>query len=250
MEGENDGKGDNTAQYLIEFRFQSKKAKDYLKEMASKINRKFRVGRKRHIPHISLVGPIETNEENRLLSDFVGICSVTKVMKFTVNGFGTFDNKRVVFVDIKASHTLNDFRNNLVNGLKKYCKLQPHDLRAEKEGFGYHSTLAMKLDQWDFEAIKQYINSKPKPEFKQIIMRVTLLKEGRILRDYDFMQRKALTRTEALDKAAVRHSKELLRRFMNGEYNPDIKATVPSTAEMNTPKNASFWDKIKSVFKI
>jgi hypothetical protein len=144
-------------------------------------------------------------------------------MKLKVNGFGTFDSNRVVFVDIDASDRLNEFRLELVNAIRPYCRLQPHDKRAEKERFGYHSTLAMNLDHNEFESIKRYIANKPKPQFGQIILRVTLLKRAKILREYDFIQRQLLDRRQALDRRIFRNSIELLQRFMRGEYNPDSR---------------------------
>ena len=57
--------------YLIEFRFQSKRVNTYLRGMIYNINRKFRVGKRKHVPHISLVGPFTTNNERKLISDLL-----------------------------------------------------------------------------------------------------------------------------------------------------------------------------------
>lgn len=229
--------------YLIEFRFQSKRIRSYLEDMIYGINRKFSVGKRKHVPHITLVGPITTNNENRLISDFARVCSQTKIMKFKGEGFGTFDNNRVVFVNIGASDKLNKFRINLVEALRPYCNLQSQDKKKEKDRFKYHSTLAMKLNQNEFDSIKNYIKNKPAPNFTQIIMRVTLLKKGKILREYDFLQRRLLRRRQALNKHITRNSKELLRRFMQGTYNPDenIHISKEQTSQ-------SLWGKIKLFF--
>jgi|SRR3989344_2667813 len=211
------------AQYLIEFRFQSKRIQTYLKGMIYGINRRFGVGKRKHVPHITLVGPITTNNERRLIADFSRICSKTELMKFKGNGFGTFDNNRVVFVNIGASEKLNEFRINLVENLRSYCNLQSQDKKKEIERFGYHSTLAMKLEQNEFNSIKNYIKNKSVPNFTQIVMRVTLLKNGRILREYDFLQRRLLNRRQALNKHITRRSKILLKEFMQGRYHPSNK---------------------------
>jgi len=211
------------AKYLIEFRFQSKRIRTYLKSMIYGINRKFGVGKRKHVPHITLVGPITTNNERRLIADFAKICSQTELMKFRGNGFGTFDNNRVVFVNIGASERLNEFRTKLVEAIRSYCNLQSQDKKKEKDRFGYHSTLAMKLDQNEFNSIKNYIKNKPVPSFTQIVMRITLLKNGKILREYDFLQRRLLNRKQALNKYLTRRSKTLLKDFMLGKYNPNNK---------------------------
>ena len=122
-----------------------------------------------------------------------------------------------------------------MNSIRPYCTLQSQDKRTDEERFNYHSTLAMNLNPKEFEAIKRYISIKPSPNFGQIIMRVTLLKGGRILREYDFMQRRLFNRSHALNKQVLINSKELLAKFMLGEYDPDIKQT-------------SIWQKIKTFF--
>ena len=98
----------------------------------------------------------------------------------------------------------------------------------------------MKLNQNEFNSIKNHIKNKPAPNFTQIVMRVTLLKNGRILREYDFLQRKLLNRRQALNKHITRRSKTLLKEFMQGGYNPNNK--VKSTSILN---KESFMEKIK-----
>ena len=231
--------------YLIEFRFQSAKIKRYLKGMIYDVNRKFHVSKKRHIPHITLVGPLTTNNERRLISDFARICSETRLMKFKGNGFGTFDSNRVVYVNIGASERLNEFRIKLAETLRPYCKLQSHDKRKDEDRFGYHSTLAMKLSENEFTRIKNYIRTKPEPNFSQVVMRITLLKGGKILREYDFLQKRLLNRQQALNRHITRRSKELLRRFFGGSYSPD-----KAVHKFEEPKIQSLWDKIKSFFSV
>jgi len=209
------------ANYIIEFRFQSKRIRSYLKEMIYEINKRFGVGKKKHVPHITLVGPITTNQEQRLISDFARICSETALMKFKGRGFGTFDSNKVVFVNIGPSDKLNNFRITLVQALKSYCSLQSQDKRTDN--FGYHSTLAMNLNQKEFDLIKEHIKNKQAPDFTQIIMRVTLLKKGKILREYDFMQRRLFNRRQAKNKRVLTRSKSLLKLFMQGKYNPKMR---------------------------
>ncbi|MBI2047094.1 2'-5' RNA ligase family protein [Candidatus Pacearchaeota archaeon] len=229
--------------YFIEFRFQSKKIRSYLKETIYGINRRFKVGKRKHIPHITLIGPFITTNERRLIADFSRVCSETKVMKFRGEGFGTFNSNRVVYVNIGATDRLNEFRIRLVELLRTYCKLQQQDKRKDIDKFGYHSTLAMNLSQKEFDLIKKHIKNKAPPNFTQIIMRITLLRNSKILREYDFMFRKLLDRRHALNKHILMNSKKRLRQFMAGHYNPDglIKRSFEKRRE-------TIWDKIKSLF--
>lgn len=230
------------APYLIEFRFQSKRVRTHLQRIIYNINRKFGIGRGKKVSHITLVGPISTTNEKRLISDFAKICSKTQHMRFAVNGFGTFDNNGVVYAKIDASTALNDFRNGLVEKIKSYCTIQSNDKRKDKDKFAYHSTLAMKMLPNKFNQVKNYVMKLPKPRYSQIVMRITLLKNRRILREYDFMQRRLLNRGQSLNRNITRRSKELLRNFMQGRHDPDrnVKKEVHSTL--------SFWEKIKNFF--
>jgi hypothetical protein len=229
------------ASYLIEFRFQSRKVKTHLQKIIYNIYRKFKIGKGKKVSHISLVCISQTTNERRLIYDFAKICSETKQMKFVVNGFGTFDNNRVVYANIDASTRLNDFRIKLVENIKSYCQVQPNDKNKDKDKFGYHSTLAMKMSPEKFNQVKKYVMRLPKPRYSHIVMRVTLLKRGKILREYDFMQRRLLNRKQALNRHITIKSKSLLKQFMRDNYNPDKK--IKERAE---PKIKSFWDKIKS----
>ena len=74
-------------------------------------------------------------------------------------------------------------------------------------------------------------------------MRITLLKGGKILREYDFLQKRLLNRRQALNKHITRNSKELLRKFFEGSYNPD-----EGVHKFEKHPYQSLWDKIKSFF--
>ena len=67
--------------YLIEFRFHGQ-AKYEIKRLVYEINGRFRLGYKRAIPHITLVGPFYTNDERRLIGDFNRLCTKSSLMNF------------------------------------------------------------------------------------------------------------------------------------------------------------------------
>ena len=95
--------------YLIEFRFHGK-AKYEIKKLVYDINRRFRLGYKRAIPHITLAGPFYSNDEKRLIGDFNRLCSRSHLMSFEIDGFSVFENSKVVFLDVKPSKELEEFR--------------------------------------------------------------------------------------------------------------------------------------------
>lgn len=199
--------------YLIEFRFFGK-TKHELKDLIWGIDRKFKLGharRHRPVPHITLVGPFYTRDEERLISDFEELCAKQPIMTFRVRGFGTFDDTRVVYLDIEPNETLDEFRWELSSKLRDYCNLTSFDLGRK---FHFHGTIAMKLSRYKFNEIKKYIEAKPEPEFTRCVMRVTLIKKQKILREYDFFLRRLLRRREAKSRSILSESFERLEKYL------------------------------------
>jgi CxxC-x17-CxxC domain-containing protein len=195
--------------YLIEFRFFGT-AKYEFKRLIREVNRIFRVRSHRPVPHISLAGPFPTRDEKRLISDFEELCAKQPIMTFNVKGFGTFEENRVVYIKIEPDKNLDTFRWELSNRLRAYCNLRPYDRERE---FIFHSTIAMKLGQDKFDKVKKYIETKPEPEFTHCVMRVTLIKNSKILREYDFFLRRPLSRWEAKSRSILSESYKRLEKF-------------------------------------
>ena len=66
------GKPKRTRRYLIEIRL-SGFVKDSMREIKEAISQNFHVSQREIIPHISLVGPIYTNDEKKLVKEVVKI---------------------------------------------------------------------------------------------------------------------------------------------------------------------------------
>lgn len=228
------------AGYLIEFRFHGK-AKYEIKNLIHDVNRRFRLGIRRAIPHITLAGPLQCSDEKRLIGDFNRLCTNSPLMGFEIEGFGTFENSKVVFVDIKPSEELKKFRWDLANKIKSYCKLRPFDYEGE---FAFHSTIAMKLPDDKFSRVKNYISKCEKLHFKHVMVRATLLKGGIILREYDFMLRRPLVRRFAKDKKVYSQTIELLKAHFENKVN-----TNEFMGERIKQPAPSFMNKIKTFFR-
>jgi len=226
--------------YLIEFRFHGK-AKYEIKKLVYEINRKFRLSTKRTIPHITLAGPFYTNDEKRLIGDFNRLCSKNPLMNFEIDGFSAFENSRVVYLDVKPSKELEEFRWNLSQTLKPYCQLRPFDYEKD---FAFHATIAMKLPDEKFSVIKNYIKKKSKLNFKHVMVRATLLKGEIILREYDFLLRRPLVRGLAKDKRVYTKTLDLLKAYFEGKYNPN-----EFVGESIKIKKKKFFEKLKDIFR-
>lgn len=228
--------------YLIEFRFHGK-AKYEIKKLVYEINKKFRLGNKRAIPHITLVGPFDTNDEKRLIGDFNRLCSKSHIMKFRTGDYSFFEkkNNNVVFLDIQPSEELEKFRWDLSQKLKPYCKLKSID---HKKIFTFHATLAMRLSDKKFYKIKNYLRRKPKLKFNHVMVRATLLKNGRILREYDFFLRRPLGRYLSKSKKVYAQTSDLLKGYFENRFDPN-----KFKGERVNIRDKGFIDKIKAFFR-
>ena len=208
------------ANYLIEYRFQGSSKHD-IRRMILRLTNKFHLHYaqpKRPVPHITLVGGFTTSDEKQLVKDFASHCAATPLCRFTVNGFGYFHDPRVVFIDINPSDKLKQFRWSLAQRLKRYCNLKSYDYQEE---FAFHATLALRLGVSDFIKVRRYIDNQPKPKYEHYMIRATLLKNGKILCEYDFLQRRLLNRSEALDGWLLSRTFQLLDDFFKGNYDPN-----------------------------
>ena len=182
--------------YLIEFRF-SGYAKEAIMELKNNISRTFGVTRRKIVPHITLVGPLHTLDEEILVDAVIDVCKKYELVKFRLDGFDNFEN-RVIYVRIKPSDELKKLRLELARELGKFCELSEFDKETH---FTFHATLVMKDIQRKFNRIWEYLQSWEIPTAEQYVVRITILNEKRkILAEYDLLQRKILNRHEALDR--------------------------------------------------
>ncbi|MFY9301287.1 MAG: 2'-5' RNA ligase family protein [Candidatus Nitrosotenuis sp.] len=194
--------------YLIEFRF-SGYAKETIKELKSSISRTFGVSRQKIVPHITLVGPLRTFDEKRLVDTVKDVCKKYELVKFKLDGFDNFEN-RVIYVRIKPSDELKKLRLELAEKLEGFCELSEFDKESH---FTFHATLVMKDIQRKFNRIWEYLQSWEVPKMDQYVIRITILNERRkILAEYDLMQRKTLDRSKSLDRKTFHKTIEKLEK--------------------------------------
>ena len=103
----------------------------------------------------------------------------------------------------------------------------------------------MNLKDHDFSKIKKYIDEVKEPQYKQVLIRVTILKNSRILCEYDFLQRRLLNRTDALSKRELTKTFHLLEEFFKGNYDPNVES-----APKKNYKQESWLSKIPFIGKL
>jgi len=203
--------------YLIDIRLMGS-VKHQIRNLSNHLQEKFNLGDKLVTPHITLAGPFSTHDEQKLIKDFTRICSNQKVIpKYEVGSYGFFDDTRVVFVAITPDENLKQFRYQLSQALLPYCSLRNYDLDSADE-FRFHATLAMKLDWLTFRRIKWYFRRQESIMYRHHPIRATLLRNTRILCEYDFIQERMLSRAQALSRATMKRDFDILKVWEEGSW--------------------------------
>jgi 2'-5' RNA ligase len=203
--------------YLIDIRLMGS-VKHQIRNLSNHLQEKFNLGDKLVTPHITLAGPFSTHDEQKLIKDFTRICSNQKVIpKYEVGSYGFFDDTRVVFVAITPDENLKQFRYQLSQALLPYCSLRNYDLDSADE-FRFHATLAMKLDWLTFRRIKWYFRRQESVMYRHHPIRATLLRNTRILCEYDFIQERMLSRAQALSRATMKRDFDILKVWEEGSW--------------------------------
>jgi 2'-5' RNA ligase len=160
---------------------------------------------------VTLVGPIKTTDESKLVAEIIRTCTKYDLMSMKFSGFRSFGNwlfgNRVIGVKIEPSNELEALRSELVNKLD-FCQLSKFDRKEWKP----HSTIAFKDVDQKFGEIKKYLESQRCPQIQHYVVRITLIKNAKILCAYDFLQRRALNRYEALSRENKRLTIMLLKK--------------------------------------
>ena len=203
--------------YLIDIRLMGS-VKHQIRTLSDQLREKFNLGEKLVVPHITLAGPFSTDNEEKLVEDFTRICTNQKVTpKYELGSYGFFDDTRVVFVTITPDENLRQFRYQLSRALSPYCTLRDYDLESASE-FRFHATLAMKLDWLTLQRIKWYFRGRESVTYRHHPIRATLLRNSRILCEYDFIQGRMLSRAQALSKATRMRDFAILRSWTDGSW--------------------------------
>lgn len=198
------------AKYLIQIRFLDRHAKQYAKDLIFEISNKFKVRgvtRKRPVPHISLFGPFETRDPEKMVETVVSVCrKYIDLIEYKISGFGGFDNHlpehKAIYLKIDGSHNLKDLRWDISRALMPFCKSQNKYDRDGKEKFNFHATLAFKDIDYKFKEILNYLKRKKRPQILQTVIRITIIRNGRIFKEFDLLQRWLLNQDQAKGKKA------------------------------------------------
>ncbi|NMB66559.1 2'-5' RNA ligase family protein [Candidatus Woesearchaeota archaeon] len=226
------------AHYLIEFRLRGF-AKRYSQKLIKEIGKKVRVkGMKDKVSHITLYGPFTTNNEREMVAKVLDLCRKYNRIYFSIKGINYFNNpsNKVVYLDINPSEELKLFREKLSLKLKAITFTTSKEDTKNKADFKFHSTIAFKDINLKMNQILSYLKNIKHPNIRQTLLRVTILKNGKILNEYDFLQKRLFNRKQSLNKKLWKRTISLLK-----------SKTYPSTTIIQS-RSVNLWNKIKSFF--
>ena len=113
--------------YLVEFRL-SGSARKYVEDTVFDVSKQFDVKgatRNRVVPHVTIIGPIRTNHEQKLIHEIIETCMKYDLMTIKFSGFTSFGNwlrgNRVLAIKIEPSSELELLRIELVAKLSGFC---------------------------------------------------------------------------------------------------------------------------------
>jgi 2'-5' RNA ligase len=198
--------------YLIEIRLMGE-SKHLARQLIYDIHRKFRVMgqvRKRPVPHVTLFGPFGSRNIRQVLHDIREVGTEYSELEYGINGFDYFElkkkflfittssKKNVIYLKITPSEYLEDFRHKLAKKLLKITDTSNID-HDSKEKFKFHATIAMKDIDRKFDRIWEYLKNY-NIKTTGVCYRLTLLKEGKIMYEYDFPTKRLLNRRQSFSR--------------------------------------------------
>lgn len=178
--------------YLIEIRLVGRIKHDII-NIVKCVNNRFDINMHKMVPHITMVGPFQTTDEQKLIKDFESVCKKTPFINYKINGIDLFSKSGVVYLDVAQNDELEKFRIAICDQLKAYCKLSFWDFQTP---FKFHATVATRVDGFVLHDVLKYINSCKPLIYDVPLLRATLLKHGRMLCEFDFQLGRKLEKWE------------------------------------------------------
>jgi 2'-5' RNA ligase len=199
------------------------------------------------IPHITLYGKFDADysQVQRIETIIDSVGRKYPFLLYLVDGFKWLrgEGGKVIYFNIVPSKDLTCFRKELTDKLLDFVPAKKWD---KNEDFLFHSTLAYKLTDSEFDRIWSFISGK-KTLFQKVFaifkrkevytmryfylpmhaLRITFLNsQSKIACEYDFLQKRLLSGREALSK---REWQKTLRLFRIAKRMENCKDNKKST---------------------
>ena len=209
--------------YIIEIRpiLEKYKLKQIMRKVRSLSHLKVH-----RVPHITLIYNF------RPLVDPIKIMEVIKEvsnkysnLEFYYDKYEIKKGKKgyTIALGIRPDNELLQFREDLYKSLKNYIK-ERSDVKFYNENFWFHAGISFHLS---CKVVKNILNNKEILQilsrflYKAKVLRITLVNAGKIVYEYDVLNKKILNRTEALSLVELERTyKKYRENFLKIEVNP------------------------------
>ena len=192
------------------------------------------------VPHLTLYGNFQTNDVNKVIKVLENLGKKRDGLSYLIDGFRQLDSEKgkVIYFNIVPSDDLTQFRHDLSNKLRKFApSVKPFDYEKQ---FKFHITLCFKLSDHEARKVMLYTDVPPKdhPDYRPLgqfhfsldALRLTFLgNDSRIICEYDMMQKRILTRREALSRKTWKKTYEIYRNKNDFEVNDVRYSSKPQT---------------------
>ncbi len=200
------------APYLVEVRTGGV-LKNYLRDIIYDVADQFNVhgaAKPRAVPHITLFGPYNTNHGSEVKERLLNVYEEYDIVPYLVDGFDYFRENNVVYAKVVPSPELRSLRRNISRELQPITyNARPWD---EDYFYDFHITIAFKDVGDKFEDIWTYVNKEYDPQFEEYATRITSLKRGDMMWEYDLLQDRMLSFDDATSAESWEKTMELLEK--------------------------------------
>ena len=162
------------------------------------------------MPHFTLFGPFGCRSIKSVIDVIKETGSDYPKLEYQIGGFDYFElrkkflfvttstKKNVIYLKINPSEELRDFRHALAKKLLKITNTVDVDHNSREE-FKFHATLAMRDINKKFDDIWEYLK-KYDIVMYDTAYRITLLRMGKIVCEYDLYKKRVLRRSQVLGR--------------------------------------------------
>lgn len=216
---------------LVEIRLMPGKYK--LKELISRVRQAGGLRYKRIIPHMSIYGPnVKFSSLRNIASTIEQVAKRHNLLPFLIDGYdhSKSDKGNVISLRVVPSKELTSFRKELCKELSKVAPSK-EIWDTENDRFWFHITLSLKMSDSLFEKVWSTIHQPlfqdsrgftiPNPYLPMDGIRIACLNDMRKIQfEYDLLQKKMLTRAEALGRSEWQKTLHLYRKQKGIEVEP------------------------------
>ena len=199
----------STESYLLEYRY-SGYPKKYILNRYLELNRAYRITHPKHhyVPHITIAGPIVTDNERKLIEELQEIIfknayhfhepgNLVGTGKFII--FDTDIGGKVLAIELKPPKSLVNLKKDIEFNLNKSENFKCQVYKKEI----WHTTLwntknNFHANKEKFQKVWHNLENNPQ-EMKFILDRLTLIRNGLILKEFDLVELRVYNRIESLN---------------------------------------------------